>query len=115
MRTLLLALALTAPLVHSETLSVEQILEMQKARTEAHEAQERADTSLILALCEPKPDAACIASTRKLIAQYKANLIQLHENDKAFTERLAQSYGIELEDNSWETVPSDKTMLGGFP
>lgn len=89
MRTLLLALALTAPLTYAETLSVEQILDMQKARAEAHAAQESADSALILTLCEPKPDAACIASTRKLIAQYKANLIQLHENDKAFTERLS--------------------------
>ena len=89
MRTLLLALALTAPLTHAETLSVEQILDMQKARAEAHAAQERADNTMILALCEPRPDAACIKAARRALANYKANLIQLHENDKAFTKRLS--------------------------
>lgn len=45
MRTLLLALALSACVRGAETLSVEQILDMQKARAEAHEAQERADSA----------------------------------------------------------------------
>ena len=89
MRTLLLTLALTASLAHAETLSVEQILAMQKARSEAHLAQERTDNALILALCSQDNTSKCLTETRKLIAQYKANLIRLHENDKVFTERLS--------------------------
>lgn len=98
-RTVLILLAflapvtLTSPVTHAETLSVEQILEMQKARNEAHASQERTDTALILALCESKPDKQCIDSTRKLIAQYKAGIIRIHENDKVFTERMKQATG----------------------
>lgn len=91
--TALTVAALTPALTHAETLSVEQILDMQKARNEAHQAQERSDNALILALCESKPDKQCIAATRKLIVKYKANVVQLHENDKAFTERMSQYSG----------------------
>ena len=89
MRKALLTLTLLTPLAHAETLSVEQILAMQNARNAAHEAQERSDNSLILALCAHDKTKQCLTSTRKLIVEYKANVVQLHENDKAFTKRMS--------------------------
>ena len=86
-----ITLTLLTPVTHGETLSVEQIREMQNVRNEAHRAQERSDTSLILALCASNPVEQCVSTTRKLIMKYKANVLQLHENDKKFTERMKAS------------------------
>ena len=88
MRKLLITLALIAPTVAANTLTVEQILELQQVRNEAHAAQERVDNSLILTLCHNDETEACITTMRKLVDQYKHDLIRLHELDKRFTERL---------------------------
>lgn len=88
MRKLLLSLALIAPTVAANTLTVEQILELQQARNEAHVAQERVDNSLVLTLCHEDPTDACITPMRQLIDKYKQGVIRLHEQDKRFTERL---------------------------
>lgn len=83
MRNLILSIALIAPTVAANTLTVEQILELQQVRNEAHAAQERVDNSLILTLCHNDETEACITTMRKLV-----DLIRLHELDKRFTERL---------------------------
>ncbi|AUR81745.1 hypothetical protein NVP1089O_95 [Vibrio phage 1.089.O._10N.261.51.F9] len=83
-----LALTLLAPVTHSETLSVEQILAMQNARNAAHEDQERSDNALILTLCAQDKTKACLTSARRVLVKYKASVVQLHENDKIFTERI---------------------------
>ncbi|CAH9013241.1 conserved hypothetical protein [Vibrio phage 141O35-1] len=84
-----LTLTLLAPVTHAETLSVEQIISMQNARNAAHEAQERSDNALILALCSQDQTKACLTTARQIIVKYKAAVVQLHENDKKFTERMA--------------------------
>lgn len=84
-----LTLTLLAPVTNAETLSVEQILAMQNARNEAHASQERSDNALILALCAQDQSKACLTSARRVLVKYKAAVVQLHENDKVFTERMS--------------------------
>ena len=102
----LIAAAIIAPVTHSETLSVEQILAMQNARNEAHASQERSDNALILALCSQDRSEPCLTAARQIIVKYKAAVVQLHENDKKFTERMAAGYGIQLEDTDPKSYPA---------
>lgn len=101
-----LALTLLAPVTHAATLSVEQILAMQNARNAAHEEQERLDNALILALCAQDKTKACLTTARRVLVKYKSGVVQLHENDKKFTERMSSGYGIPLEDTDPQSYPA---------
>lgn len=91
MRTVLLTLALTAPLAHAEELSVEQLQVLEDARNVALTASRKQDDTLAGLICERRPEERnCEGQILVLLEQYKRNVIKIHKLEERYDELTGQ-------------------------
>lgn len=61
--------------------------------------------TLTLTLLAPVTHAETL-SVEQILVKYKAGVVQLHENDKVFTERMSSGYGTPREDTDPKSYPA---------
>lgn len=86
MRTLLLALTLSAPLTHAEMSITENMQKLAEARKTTLVIAQRQDDTLIKLICEKRTEHNCSAQARVLLEQYKSNVIRVHKLEERYDE-----------------------------
>lgn len=94
LRTVLITLALLAPVTHAAESKTEQLQVLEDARNVALSGARKQDAMLASLICERRPEERnCEGTILLLLKQYKSNVIKIHNLDKAYHETRAKLLG----------------------